>query len=92
MFRDGKLQKCRELEASKSKSTDETLPKSVLLTGHGLGEMNADRELERIHHENLDRLQSLEETEILAEKERLLNSLGEKDENLHISWFNVLFI
>ncbi|CAF4875832.1 unnamed protein product, partial [Rotaria magnacalcarata] len=48
---------------------------SRLLTGIGLGEVTGERELQRIHDENIDRLKSMDEKEILDEKEKLLNSL-----------------
>ena len=76
MYRDGKLKTCRDLEETKVTSDKQTLPRSHLLTGIGLGEVTGEREMKRIHDENTDRLKSMDEKEILAEKEKLLKTLG----------------
>jgi hypothetical protein len=77
MYRDGKLKTCKELEEKKQTFTNnQPISRSNLLTGTGLGEVTGERELQRIHDENIDRLQSMDEKEILAEKEKLLNTLG----------------
>lgn len=77
MYRDGQLKTCKELEETKKPpSNNQQLSRSHLLTGIGLGEVTGERELQRIHDENSDRLKSMDEKEILAEKEKLLNTLG----------------
>ena len=76
MYRDGKLQACKELGETKAKSTNRELPSSKLLTGTGLGDVTGEREIHRIHDENVDRLQSMDEKEILEEKEKLLSTMG----------------
>ena len=76
MYRDGKLKTCRELEEKKLPSTNQSMVRSNLLSGSGLGEVTGEREINRIHEENLDRLKSMNQEEILAEKEKLLNTLG----------------
>lgn len=76
MFRDGKLKACKELEETKTKSTNPGLSASKLLTGAGLGDVTGEREIQRIHDENLDRLKAMDEKEILEEKEKLLNTMG----------------
>lgn len=76
MYRDGKLKSCKELEEKQKTPISQQMPRSSLLTGMGLGEVTGERELQRIHEENVDRLKSLDEQEILAEREKLLNSLG----------------
>ncbi|CAF3346867.1 unnamed protein product [Rotaria sp. Silwood1] len=78
MYRDGKLKTCKELEETKRSSIDQQISRSSLLTGSGLGEVTGEREIQRIHEENIDRLKSMDEKEILAEKEKLLNSLDPK--------------
>ncbi|CAF2858976.1 unnamed protein product [Rotaria sp. Silwood2] len=78
MCRDGKLKTCKELEETKISSTNQQISRSSLLTGSGLGEVTGEREIQRIHKENIDRLNSMDEKEILAEKEKLLNSLDPK--------------
>jgi hypothetical protein len=79
MYRDGKLKTCKELEETKQTSkNNQQISRSNLLTGSGLGEVTGERELQRIHDENIDRLKSMNEKEILAEKEKLLNTLGKK--------------
>jgi hypothetical protein len=78
MYRDGKLKACQELEETKKSSIDQQISRSNLVTGIGLGEVTGEREMQRIHDENIDRLQSMNEQEILAEKEKLLNTLGKK--------------
>jgi hypothetical protein len=78
MFRDGSLVTCRELNMPKTVLTPVERARSQLLSGNGLGEVTGERELQRIHDENLDRLASMNEREILAEKEKLLNSLGKR--------------
>jgi hypothetical protein len=79
MYRDGKLKTCKELEETKKSSTNnQQISRSNLLTGTGLGEVTGEREFQRIHEENLDRLKSMDEKEILAEKEKLLNTLGKE--------------
>jgi hypothetical protein len=78
MYRDGKLKTCKELEEKKLPSTNQQISRSTLLTGSGLGEVTGERERQRIHDENIDRLKSMDEKEILAEKEKLLNTLGIK--------------
>ena len=81
MYRDGKLKTCRDLEhEAKGTSDKQRLPRSHLLTGSGLGEVSGERELARIHEENADRLTSMDEKEILAEKEKLLKTLGQSDQ------------
>jgi len=86
MYRDGKLKTCKELEETKQISTNnQQISRSNLLTGSGLGEVTGERELQRIHDENIDRLKSMNEKEILAEKEKLLNTLGKK--NTHTKRF-----
>ena len=76
MYRDGQLKACKELEEKKLPSTNPQISRSSLLNGSGLGEVTGDREIQRIHDENLDRLKSMDEKEILAEKEKLLSTLG----------------
>jgi len=77
MYRDGKLKTCKELEETKQISTNnQQISRSNLLTGSGLGEVTGEREIQRIHDENIDRLKSMDEKEILEEKEKLLNTLG----------------
>jgi len=78
MYRDGKLKTCRDLEETKVTSDKQNLPRSHLLTGIGLGEVTGEREMKRIHDENTDRLKSMDEKEILAEKEKLLKTLDPK--------------
>jgi hypothetical protein len=84
MYRDGKLKTCKELEENKKSSTDKQISRSSILTGSGLGEVTGDREIQRIHDENIDRLESMDEKEILAEKEKLLNTLGKKKKTTKI--------
>ncbi len=80
MYRDGKLKTCKELEETKLTSKkNQQISRSNLLTGTGLGEVTGERELQRIHDANLDRLKSMDEKEILEEKEKLLNTLGKND-------------
>ena len=76
MYRDGKLKACKDLEEQKRLSTNQQISSSSFLTGSGLGEVTGEREIQRIHDENMERLQSMDEKEILAEKEKLLNTLG----------------
>lgn len=77
MYRDGQLKACKELEEKKvSSSSTAKSSHSILITGAGLGEVTGERELQRIHDENLERLKSMNENEILAEKQKLLNTLG----------------
>lgn len=76
MYRDGKLKACKELETTKNTSVNQTISRSSLLTGSGLGDVTGERELQRIHDENIDRLKSMDEREILEEKEKLLRTLG----------------
>ncbi|CAF1214756.1 unnamed protein product [Rotaria magnacalcarata] len=78
MYRDGKLKACKELEQTKRPPMNQEISCSRLLTGIGLGEVTGERELQRIHDENIDRLKSMDEKEILDEKEKLLNSLDPK--------------
>jgi hypothetical protein len=79
MYRDGKLKTCKELEETKNSSINQQISRSSLLTGTGLGEVTGERELQRIHDENINQLKSMDEKEILAEKEKLLNTLGKKE-------------
>ncbi|NXE08425.1 RPAP1 protein, partial [Lophotis ruficrista] len=46
-----------------------------LITGEGLGSQKSEQEAQAIHKENLEKLQSMSEEEILQEKERLLAQL-----------------
>ena len=78
MYRDGKLKACKELEEKKTLPTQPTRSHSNILTGIGLGEVTGDREIQRIHEENMERLKSMDEKEILAEREKLLNTLGKR--------------
>ena len=78
MYRDGKLKTCKELEEKKVPSTNQSKSHSNILTGNGLGEVTGEREIQRIHQENIERLKSMDEREIFAEKEKLLNTLGKK--------------
>lgn len=78
MYRDGKLKASKDIDERKSVPTDRQLPRSSLVTGIGLGEVTGERESRRIHEENMERLTSIDEREILAEKEKLLNSLGRR--------------
>ena len=81
MYRDGKLKACKELDEKKTPVKNEKMSHSKLLTGCGLGEVTGERELQRIHNENVERLNAMNEKEILEEKEKLLKSLG-KIENI----------
>ena len=76
MYREGQLRTCRELEASKSTSNNGHISRSTLITGQGLGDITGEREIERIHSENLDRIRTMGENELIEEKEKLINSLG----------------
>lgn len=81
MYRDGQLKTCKELEETKtSSSNNQQISRSHLLTGLGLGEVTGERELQRIHDENIERLKSMDEKEILVEKEKLLNTLGKLEQ------------
>lgn len=77
MYREGKLKTCKDLDDGKKLTSNDRLSRSTLLTGSGLGEVTGDSELQRIHNENADRLNSMDEKEILEEKEKLLKTLGE---------------
>ncbi|XP_010578373.1 PREDICTED: RNA polymerase II-associated protein 1 isoform X4 [Haliaeetus leucocephalus] len=46
-----------------------------LITGEGLGSQKSEQEVQAIHKENLEKLQSMSEEEILQEQERLLAQL-----------------
>lgn len=46
-----------------------------LITGEGLGSQKSEQEAQAIHKENLEKLQSMSEEEILQEQERLLAQL-----------------
>ncbi|NXI57767.1 RPAP1 protein, partial [Chloroceryle aenea] len=46
-----------------------------LITGEGLGNQNSEQEAQAIHKENLEKLRSMSEEEILQERERLLSQL-----------------
>ncbi|XP_062491730.1 RNA polymerase II-associated protein 1 [Pezoporus occidentalis] len=46
-----------------------------LITGEGLGSQKSEEEVQAIHRENLEKLQSMSEEEILQEQERLLAQL-----------------
>ncbi|KFQ30963.1 RNA polymerase II-associated protein 1, partial [Merops nubicus] len=46
-----------------------------LITGEGLGSQKSEEEAQAIHKENLEKLQSMSEEEILQEQERLLTQL-----------------
>ncbi|CAF3655986.1 unnamed protein product [Adineta steineri] len=78
MYRDGKLKTCKELKETKITSTNQHIPRSSLITGTGLGEVIGERDIQRIHDENTERLKSMDENEILAEKDKLLNILDPK--------------
>lgn len=78
MYRDGKLKACKELEEKKSLPIQSARPQSSILTGIGLGEVTGEREIQRIHEENIERLKSMDEKEIVAEREKLLNTLGKR--------------
>ncbi|UJR33978.1 hypothetical protein I4U23_021394 [Adineta vaga] len=78
MYRDGKLKTCKELGETKKIVNNEQVLHSTLLTGSGLGEVTGERELQRIHNENSERLKSMNEKEILEEKEKLLTTLDPK--------------
>jgi hypothetical protein len=80
MYRDGKLKTCKELEEKKLPYSNPQISRSTLLTGSGLGEVTGEREIQRIHDDNIDRLKSMDEKEILAEKEKILNTLGIEQE------------
>uniref|UniRef100_A0A8D0FIF0 RNA polymerase II associated protein 1 n=1 Tax=Strix occidentalis caurina TaxID=311401 RepID=A0A8D0FIF0_STROC len=47
-----------------------------LITGEGLGSQKSEQEAQAIHRENLEKLRSMSEEEILQEQERLLAQLG----------------
>jgi RPAP1-like protein len=91
MYRDGKLKTCKELEETKKSSSNQQISRSSILTGIGLGEVTGDREIQRIHDENIDRLKSMDEQEILAEKDKLLNTLGKTKEKQTFQDFYLLF-
>lgn len=63
-------------ETASSAAAAGALP-SRLVTGAGLGGAAAGEERERIHRENLLRLQGLSSAELEEERERLLRELGE---------------
>ncbi|NXX46372.1 RPAP1 protein, partial [Tricholaema leucomelas] len=52
-----------------------TSQRSCLITGEGLGSQKSDQEAEAIHKENLEKLRSMSEEEILQEQEKLLAQL-----------------
>jgi len=90
MYRDGKLKTCKELEETKKSSTNQQISRSSLLTGYGLGEVKRQREIQCIHDEDINRLKSMDEKEILLEQDKLLNTLGKRKK--HISRFFLSFI
>ena len=49
---------------------------SVIVTGEGLKEGGSKEDAEKIHMENMDRLSSMSEAEIIQEQQKLLESLG----------------
>lgn len=53
-----------------------TSRRPCLITGEGLGSQKSEEEVQAIHKENLEKLQSMSEEEILQEQERLLAQLG----------------
>lgn len=68
------LQYCTELSVFRFKSS--------LISGEGLGLVGTSEEvvkstLDKIHQENVDRLSGYSEAEILQEKERIENEMGE---------------
>ncbi|NXE93107.1 RPAP1 protein, partial [Menura novaehollandiae] len=54
---------------------DLTSQRSCLITGEGLGSQKSEQEVQAIHKENLEKLQSMSEEEILQEQARLLAQL-----------------
>uniref|UniRef100_A0A8C0HN65 RNA polymerase II associated protein 1 n=1 Tax=Buteo japonicus TaxID=224669 RepID=A0A8C0HN65_9AVES len=52
-----------------------TSQRPCLITGEGLGSQKSEQEVQAIHKENLEKLQSMSEEEILQEQERLLAQL-----------------
>ncbi|CAF0927499.1 unnamed protein product [Didymodactylos carnosus] len=81
MQRDGKLKVAQDLNKITSVQRTSQIQQqqpSMILSGAGLGEVTGKRELQRIHEENVERLQSMSEAEILDEKEKLLNTLDPK--------------
>lgn len=53
-----------------------TSQRPCLITGEGLGSQKSEEEAQAIHRENLEKLQSMSEEEILQEQARLLAQLG----------------
>lgn len=54
---------------------------SCLVTGEGLHSSTGPEEAERIHKENVEKLKTLSQEQILQERDRLMSQLGE---NMHI--------
>uniref|UniRef100_A0A8B9EWB5 RNA polymerase II associated protein 1 n=1 Tax=Amazona collaria TaxID=241587 RepID=A0A8B9EWB5_9PSIT len=70
----------KSLTAFSADLTDEvgdflTSQQPCLITGEGLGSQKREEEVQAIHKENLEKLQSMSEEEILQEQERLLAQL-----------------
>lgn len=53
-----------------------TSQRPCLITGEGLGSQKSEQEAQAIHKENLEKLRSMSEEEILQEQARLLAQLG----------------
>ena len=53
-----------------------TSQRPCIITGEGLGSKKSEQEAQAIHKENLEKLQSMSQEEILKEQERLLAQLG----------------
>jgi len=53
-----------------------TSQRPCLITGEGLGRQKSEQEAQAIHKENLEKLRSMSEEEILQEQEKLLAQLG----------------
>lgn len=49
---------------------------SNIVTGKGLGSLGGEQEAQNIHKENLEKLQSMSQEQILEEQKRLLAQLG----------------
>ncbi|XP_050567278.1 RNA polymerase II-associated protein 1 isoform X5 [Cygnus atratus] len=52
-----------------------TTQRPCIITGEGLGNQNSEQEAQAIHKENLEKLQSMSQEEILQEQEKLLAQL-----------------
>lgn len=56
-----------------------------IVTGEGLGGLESEREALNIHEENLQKLRSMTQEEILQEQRRLLVQLGMNTSMLHMN-------